>query len=160
MNETTARRLCHPSYTPAQRMRIYNDLWYAVTLQDVEHNPMADYVGLADTQTTVILPGAEARRERDSHWNRCNAIAEYHGPVYQLEQPHRPPRWYPSQEAAWSEHQRIVADDRARLAEVEKSAIAYESAPADQHVQWCAQNCREYIARHQKPPAAVIRKVR
>lgn len=79
---TTNRTFAQPSYTSARRVRIRNDRWYLVRFQNVETNPMTDYVGLGEGEYTQLLSGTEAREARDARLNHCNGIAEYDGPVF------------------------------------------------------------------------------
>jgi hypothetical protein len=54
-------------------------------MQNVETDPMTDYVGLAEGEYTVLLPGNQARARRDSKLNHCNNVQEYRGPVYRID---------------------------------------------------------------------------
>jgi hypothetical protein len=81
---TAIRSFARPGYCPAKRVRIYNQKWYLVTMQNVETDPRSDYVGLAEGQYVELMPGARARAARDAHLNHCNNIVEYRGPVYAL----------------------------------------------------------------------------
>jgi len=80
---TAIRCFAAPGFTPAKRVRIRNDRWYLVRFQNVETNPLADYVGLADGEYVRLLPGIAARQAREARLNHCNAIQEYAGPVFE-----------------------------------------------------------------------------
>ena len=82
MNRVTAIGMAKPGYSPARGVRIYDSKWYRVVLQDVETDPPTDYHGLAETETTYIMRGRDARACRDRALNHCNAISEYTGPVW------------------------------------------------------------------------------
>lgn len=84
MNMVTAIRMAKPWYSPARGVRIYDSKWYRVVLQDVETDPLTDYHGLAETETTYIMRGRDARACRDRALNHCNAISEYTGPVWNV----------------------------------------------------------------------------
>jgi hypothetical protein len=79
---TAIRTFGSSSFTPAKRTKIFADRWYLVTFQNVETDPMIDYVGLGEGEYSQLLPGNKARESRDAKLNHCNAIVEYTGPVY------------------------------------------------------------------------------
>ena len=82
---TAVRSFARPGYSPTQgRVRIFNSRYYRVTFQNVERDPRADYVGLAEGEYTELLPGKQARAARDNRLNHCNAIALHTGDVYRL----------------------------------------------------------------------------
>jgi hypothetical protein len=95
------RNFSNPGYCPVKSTRLYNDKWYLVEMQDVERNPMTDYVGLADTSTVYLWPGNKTRQERDSRLNHCNKIVEYTGNVFALTSDKmRIIEYYPSMQSA------------------------------------------------------------
>jgi hypothetical protein len=83
MNTVTAiRTFAQPGFSPAKRTKIYAGRYYVVTMQNVERNPMFDYVGLGDGEYTQLVTGTEARNRRDARLNHCNRIQEWNGPVF------------------------------------------------------------------------------
>ena len=82
---TALRTFAQPSYTPTKHIRIYANRWYLVTMQNVEHDSLTDYHGLAPGEYTELVTGTEARYRRDAHLNHCNAVRQYDGPVYQVD---------------------------------------------------------------------------
>ena len=85
MNRTTALRAYgKPSYCPAKGIRIRNDSYYLVRMQNVESDSNTDYHGLADGEYTELVTGKEARSRRDSRLNHCNAITVHRTPVYRV----------------------------------------------------------------------------
>ena len=84
MNRLTAiRSFGNPGYTPAKKVRLFNDRYYMLTMQNTETD-QGDGHYLVEGTYTIILPGDKARGERDSHLNHCNGITEYTGPIWQL----------------------------------------------------------------------------
>jgi hypothetical protein len=80
---TAIRSFASPGFTPARRVKIFNDHWYLVTMQNVERG-QGDYLGLGEGEYSELLPGDKARERRDARLNHCNSIAEHSGPVFEL----------------------------------------------------------------------------
>ena len=96
MNALTAvRSFARPGYCPVKHVRIFDNRYYVVRMQNVETDPRCDYVGLAEGEYTELMPGNKARERRDSRLNHCNGIAEWTGPVYcvTVYQFNRPRQW-------------------------------------------------------------------
>lgn len=148
-------------YSPAKgKVRIYNNRWYMVTMQNVEHDGLTDYIGLAAGTYRELVPGKEARERRDAHLNHCNAVQEYRGPVYGLHRNERgrrrEPVYYPSEEAAesagqtWADTElaqcrtrllrEIERDRRAAAKTREEFAAGFRAGSFEQmrelHTQW------------------------
>lgn len=135
------RQFGNPGYTPAKRTRIENKKWYLVTLQNVETNPLCDYVGLADGQYTELLPGHKAREKREARLNHCNAIQEYKGPVYQLQaiQHGRAsyyPEWATSEAAAAKAAAKLEAEYQEFREELQKELTKAEAEQAAGFAAW------------------------
>jgi hypothetical protein len=81
---TIIRNFANPGYTPAAHVPIRNDRFYLLTMQNVETDPRCDYVGLGEGEYTVLVPGANARAERESRLNHCNRIQEWRGKVWSV----------------------------------------------------------------------------
>lgn len=83
MNKLTAiRSFGDASYSPARQVKLFNDRWYLVRMQNVERG-QGDYVGLGEGEYVELIPGSVARQRRDAKLNHCNSIAEYDGPVFE-----------------------------------------------------------------------------
>lgn len=97
MNRLTAyRTFGKPGYTPTKHVRIFQDRFYLVTMQNTEHDQGDGYY-LAEGEYTELLHGVEAKRRRDAHLNHCNNIQEYHGPIWEFKQEYRNTEWYASE---------------------------------------------------------------
>ena len=83
---TAVRTFSKPGYTPARRVKVFAARWYRATMQNVEHDGLTDYIGLAPGEYTQIVPGTEARQRRNAHLNHLNRLVEYSGPVYRVTQ--------------------------------------------------------------------------
>src|SRR5258708_27774035 len=104
-------------------------------MQNIETEPRADYVGLAEGEYVELLPGDAARERRDARLNHCNAIAEYDGPVFAVMTTQygnwdtgRKPHYSPSKADAdaYIKAQRDAHD--TWLEEGEKKQTRYEAA--------------------------------
>lgn len=129
---TAIRTFAAPGFTPAKRVRIHKDRYYLVKMQNVETEPRADYVGLAEGEYLELLPGDAARDRRDARLNHCNAIAEYDGPVFAV---------LTSQYGHWNNRKPHYSTSTA-------DAEAHIAAKRAEHDNWIA-GCEKELARYE-----------
>jgi len=133
---TAYRTFGNPGYSPVRgKVRIYSNRWYFCTFQNVEHNPLIDYIGLAQGEYTELLPGEQARGERDSRLNHLNSMREHRGEVWQVTHPTHSGRksWHPTQDGARRAVAAQLAEDARKLAEA-RASLAKQIARTDEEL--------------------------